>query len=141
MSSANLAAEFMGVVGLGKRYVVAVFLGKTRHHFVQHEGDVHADAEIGCVKQALVFLEATLAHFVKPVVPRRGAHHDGQVQFEAAVDVVHGLVGEAEFNGDIGLPDLFQTVFPVVEVVDASHDLVLLQQRHALKFVSHFAVS
>ena len=75
-SSATGFIEFMDVMGLSHRKLVAVFFRKLCHLFVEHEHDVHSDAEVGCGEETLLLGQTTRLDFLEMRLPGSGAYHD-----------------------------------------------------------------
>ena len=75
------------------------------------------------------------------LLPGCGAHHDGQVQVETAVDVADHLVGLAEFDGYVGLAQQREAFFPFLGVVDGDDDFMLAGEGGFLHLVAHLSVS
>ena len=117
--------QFVDVVCLGQRKLVAISLGQSGKLLVEQKHDIHPDAEIGCGEQALLLSQTALLDFLVMFLPGSGAHHDGQVQVEAAVDVADHLVGLTEFDGDVGLFQQAEAFFPFLGVVDGDDDFMM----------------
>ena len=133
--------QFVDVMGLGQRELVAVFLCKFCQLLVEHKYDVHSNAEVGRSKEALTLGQATLLDFLKMVLPSRSADDNRNMQVEAAVNVADHLVGLAEVDGDIGLLQLLNALFPFLGIVDGDDDFMLMGEGGFLHFVAHLSVS
>ena len=133
--------EFVDVMGLDHGELVAIAFREFRQLLVEQKHDVHPNAEVGCMEKALTFGKTAFFDFLEMILPSCGAHNNGQMQVEAAVDVTHHLVGLAEIDGNVGSLELFDALFPFLRIVDGNHNFVLVGDGSFLHLVAHLSVS
>jgi hypothetical protein len=130
--------QFVDVVDL----IQSRLIGRVRVHqlgqvLVQLEEQVHADAEIARPQQCSACFAHQAAYLAKPVVPAGGAHHHGHPVPQAQRDVVHRLVGTAEFDGHIGAGGRRARIV----TIHTQHHIMATRGGGRFDGPAHFAVS
>jgi hypothetical protein len=128
-------------MGLSHRELVAILLSKLRQLLVEYEHNVHPNAEVGRMEEALLFVEAAFFDFFEMVLPSRSANNNRNMQVKTAVDVAYYLVGLTEIDGDISLFQLLNAFFPFFGIVNGDDDFMLVGKGGFLHLVPHLSVS
>ena len=71
--------ELVDVMGLSHRKLVTVLFCELRQLLVEQKHDVHPDAEIGRMEEALLFGQTASLDFLEMVLPGCSANHNGQM--------------------------------------------------------------